>query len=272
MQPNVTSEASASTKLKVWWLSQPLMFRTLSYVLIGIYLLGVFIFPLPVSQLCNWPAAGIIRFYTWITSAFLHNNLTHIIMNMMTFYVLGPNYERKVGSLGLLVHSLLFAFYGGALVFIISRITDLMIIYQSLAKFVGALSGSNSCGIGFSGVLFSLIGIRAYETGAPTSESVYGMFQAPTRMVPWISLVIIQVMVPNASFLGHLAGLLVGIACAHKNYHNSKIHMRRLIIDHPVADTTKWASFLFPHGSTICWLESLPLFSLLKDRYSVISD
>ena len=36
-------------------------------------------------------------------------------------------------------------------------------------------------------------------------------FPIPTRYACWAELVLIQMMVPNASFTGHLAGILVGV-------------------------------------------------------------
>uniref|UniRef100_A0A915KHY7 Peptidase S54 rhomboid domain-containing protein n=1 Tax=Romanomermis culicivorax TaxID=13658 RepID=A0A915KHY7_ROMCU len=39
-----------------------------------------------------------------------------------------------------------------------------------------------------------------------------GQFPVPSKYACWIELLVIQVLVPNASFLGHLAGILVGLA------------------------------------------------------------
>lgn len=205
---NLSSEASLSTKARVWWSSLPLAYKTISTILLAIYL-SSFVNPLPISTLCNWPEGGISRWYTWLSSSFLHNNFGHILMNALSFSALGPAYERKVGSLGLTVHSVLFALYGGALHFVIATFGDQ---FLPMTKFLGA-SLSNTCGIGFSGVLFSMWGVRAYEPGAPDTESVFGLFVVPSWISPWVTLAMIQFMIPHASFLGHLAGLIVGIGC-----------------------------------------------------------
>jgi hypothetical protein len=40
---------------------------------------------------------------------------------------------------------------------------------------------------------------------------VMGMFSVPSRVYPWVLLILIQLMLPHISFVGHLSGLLVGI-------------------------------------------------------------
>lgn len=36
------------------------------------------------------------------------------------------------------------------------------------------------------------------------------MFQVPTKLYPWVLLIVLQFMMPNISFLGHLSGILTG--------------------------------------------------------------
>lgn len=40
-------------------------------------------------------------------------------------------------------------------------------------------------------------------------RSIFGFFSVPARLYPWVLLVVWQLLVPQASFLGHLTGLLV---------------------------------------------------------------
>ena len=37
--------------------------------------------------------------------------------------------------------------------------------------------------------------------------------QSSTKFMYWSELLLIQIMIPNASFLGHLAGIIAGICC-----------------------------------------------------------
>ncbi len=69
----------------------------------------------------------------------------------------------------------------------------------------------STCAIGFSGVLFALNTILPYVLVQPEQQFVFG-FQLPTRYVTLFELVLFSLLVPNASFLGHLAGIIVGYA------------------------------------------------------------
>lgn len=67
----------------------------------------------------------------------------------------------------------------------------------------------HQCAVGFSGVVFGLVVIDNAVSGA-TSRSIFGFFSVPARVYPWALLVFWQILVPQASFLGHLAGVTVG--------------------------------------------------------------
>jgi hypothetical protein len=59
------------------------------------------------------------------------------------------------------------------------------------------------------GVIFALKVLTSRET-PPGRENVHGMW-VPTRYAAWIELILIHLLVPNASFMGHLAGILAGV-------------------------------------------------------------
>lgn len=61
-----------------------------------------------------------------------------------------------------------------------------------------------------AGVLFALKVITTAETGARTAY-IMGI-PVPSKYAAWAELVAIHLLVPNASFLGHLAGILAGCA------------------------------------------------------------
>jgi hypothetical protein len=70
-----------------------------------------------------------------------------------------------------------------------------------------------ACALGFSGVVFGLMVIEAAADGAPT-RVLFGRLPVPAPLLPWATMAVIQVLVPGASLLGHLAGLLAGEAWA----------------------------------------------------------
>ncbi|KAG0537355.1 hypothetical protein BDA96_03G142000 [Sorghum bicolor] len=66
--------------------------------------------------------------------------------------------------------------------------------------------------IGFSGVLF---GIKAVSMSAHAAESgdflhLAGMVVIPAKYAVWAELLLVQALMPNTSFVGHLGGILAG--------------------------------------------------------------
>lgn len=67
------------------------------------------------------------------------------------------------------------------------------------------------CAVGFSGVIFALKVLTTYDLPRGHMTSVMGLFTVPTRLACWVELVITSLLFPNVSFVGHLAGILVGL-------------------------------------------------------------
>ncbi|CAM9823611.1 unnamed protein product [Ascophyllum nodosum] len=64
--------------------------------------------------------------------------------------------------------------------------------------------------VGFSGVIFTLALMESHRSTQPF-RTVIGLIRVPTRMYPWVLLVLLSVMIPGISFMGHLSGILVGV-------------------------------------------------------------
>lgn len=60
-----------------------------------------------------------------------------------------------------------------------------------------------------SGVLFALKVITMKES-EPRMVNVGGIL-VPSRYAAWVELIVIHLLVPNASFMGHLAGIIAGV-------------------------------------------------------------
>jgi len=63
--------------------------------------------------------------------------------------------------------------------------------------------------LGFSGTLFHLLVIQC-KINPSMDQSVFGLFRVSSKTYPYASLVAIQLILPNVSFLGHLCGIIVG--------------------------------------------------------------
>lgn len=69
-----------------------------------------------------------------------------------------------------------------------------------------------SCAVGFSAVIFAL---KVLCTQDSQGVSSFMGLPVPSKYVFWFELVYISLISPNASFVGHLAGILVGLAYIH---------------------------------------------------------
>lgn len=119
----------------------------------------------------------------------------HLYFNMASLLWKGVQLEAAFGVSGFLL------------------LTSLMLVGSSglyvLAAWLGIGGLMGSCAIGFSGVLFALKTVL--NAMAPRDSYIMG-FRVPSRWAAWAELLLIQLMVPHASFAGHLCGILAGLA------------------------------------------------------------
>ena len=134
-------------------------------------------------------------------AAVFHLDDFQLCYTMVSFLWKGISVERRMGSLKFLYI---------LAVFNISTNAALLSLDLALAIITGNLSCIYTCAPGFSGVIFALKVLTTYNL--PSGGSVVmGMFPVPMRWACWAELVSIQLLIPNASFTGPLAGILVGL-------------------------------------------------------------
>ncbi|XP_034557682.1 rhomboid-related protein 4-like [Notolabrus celidotus] len=133
-----------------------------------------------------------------------HLGLRHLLLNMTCLFVDGNSHERRMG--GGWFFYLLCVFY---------LLTGLMhLLLQAgltqLNNISGLLEGlTGGCSAGFSGVLFALIVISiTYHSG----DVVYvHTVPVPKSYAIWVVFVVVHQFEKEASLIGHLAGILVGL-------------------------------------------------------------
>lgn len=96
----------------------PPVVRWMLWLNAGIYLAQHFLWPREFAALEPYLALsrrGLLAGYLWqpLTYMFLHANLTHVMMNMMGLYFMGPDTERTLGSRRFLYLYLLSGILGG---------------------------------------------------------------------------------------------------------------------------------------------------------------
>ncbi|CDY46893.1 BnaA01g27930D [Brassica napus] len=133
-------------------------------------------------------------------SAFYHLNEPHLVYNMMSLLWKGIKLETSMGStqFASMVVTLLGMSQGVTLLLAKS----LHVLFDYRRAYYHEYS------VGFSGVLFALKVVLNAQ--AEDYTSVYGVL-VPTKYAAWAELVLVQMFVPRASFLGHLGGILAGI-------------------------------------------------------------
>ena len=136
------------------------------------------------------------------SAPFVHGNDFHLYYNMASFMWKAVSLERHFGSNYFLY-----------MVGVFSVVTNLvyLVINFTLAEVFDQWSYIQSCAVGFSGVLFALKVVTTYLE--PNNITlIMGFFPIPMRLACWAELVITSVLFPNVSFIGHLSGILVGLA------------------------------------------------------------
>ena len=129
------------------------------------------------------------KYYTLITSMFLHADIIHIAFNMYALYILGPQVEKYYGK----CKFLLIYFLSGILGNIFSCV----------------FMDSNVFSIGASGAIFGLLGSIAYFTYYYRA-TLQGLLRS--QVVPVILLnLVIGLLIPGIDVSAHLGGLIGGV-------------------------------------------------------------
>lgn len=64
------------------------------------------------------------------------------------------------------------------------------------------------CGCGLSGVILGLIVVYSFTSNIE-QYSIFGLFPVPAKIYAWALLILLQLLFPTVSFVGHLSGILV---------------------------------------------------------------
>mmetsp|Transcript_17641 Transcript_17641/g.29642 ORF Transcript_17641/g.29642 Transcript_17641/m.29642 type:complete len:237 (-) Transcript_17641:854-1564(-) len=200
---------SITSQFSVWYRSLPLVTRYVFTTCVSVQVIAVLVGFDAFGRVCMSPFyfARNFQVYRALTSVVFHGGILHIAFNMLAFVPLGSSLERAIGSIHYFYTILIFCLFAACL--------------HALAGYAVALnpllpqpSELYRCSIGLSGVIFGLIVVDTSMSGLE-SRSIFGLFMVPAKYYPWALLVLFQLLMPNVSFLGHLSGLLAGLAYVH---------------------------------------------------------
>ena len=140
------------------------------------------------------------QYYRLITSVFFHGSLMHIGMNMMSSLAIGSLLERRFGTIRLGLTILWAVLWTSTTYTLVGVILHVLFDFESLMY---------QHAVGFSGVIFHLSVLES-NLSPQRSRSLFGFVSVPSAAYPWALLVALQFILPQVSFVGHLAGILTG--------------------------------------------------------------
>lgn len=166
--------------------------------------------------------------YRTNTYTFIHMNVFHMIMNVLALMPLLERFESEYGTLT----SLALFFGRESSAFLASRLFTIHlavcaprltpmfppVAFSTFPAALYVLSSkyifhTNDWVMGSSVWFFLLIGMEAVRTYKTNPYFTIATFNIPTWITPLVLVVVVSVLVPQTSFLGHVCGLLVGYFC-----------------------------------------------------------
>lgn len=155
----------------------------------------------------SYDAAVEGHYWRIITSAFSHISILHLVFNMSALWSLGGVEQLGLMGLGVayyLEYTLVLVILSGVLVLGIYHVLIHRFKFEHFRRVTA---------VGYSCVVFGWMTILAVKQ--PSSKlDLFGFLSLPISFAPFESLIFTSIIVPQASFLGHLSGIIVGYAVA----------------------------------------------------------
>ena len=166
---------------------------------VGVYLQFVVVPRLCISGKSVWQDRDYARL---VVPAFRHTHDIHLYYNMVSLAWKGLEMERRLGSVKYLVTLLLLTVMSSCFYVVLALVGSDVLEDSTIMS---------QCAIGFSGVLFAMKVVNIHQANMEQERTSFFGFLVPLKYAAWLELVIIQVVVPNSSFMGHLGGILAGL-------------------------------------------------------------
>eukprot|EP01112_Ceratiomyxa_fruticulosa_P019733 TRINITY_DN6525_c0_g1_i1.p1 TRINITY_DN6525_c0_g1~~TRINITY_DN6525_c0_g1_i1.p1 ORF type:complete len:256 (-),score=25.74 TRINITY_DN6525_c0_g1_i1:251-1018(-) len=166
------------------------------------FFLYILHYRLPPESICFSYEKVLVQKEAWriFTSSFGHFTLPHLLLNMLSLW--------SCRYLEIMYGSIVFLKYC-FLLLVLSMVT-IIVVYHALIFMFRKENYFSSLSVGYSCVVFGLMTIQA----CLQNQVVLAGFSIPPFLFPFVPLVLTSLIVPNASFIGHLSGIIVGLGIA----------------------------------------------------------
>eukprot|EP01103_Thecamoeba_quadrilineata_P001481 TRINITY_DN11339_c0_g1_i1.p1 TRINITY_DN11339_c0_g1~~TRINITY_DN11339_c0_g1_i1.p1 ORF type:complete len:301 (-),score=51.05 TRINITY_DN11339_c0_g1_i1:55-957(-) len=176
----------------------PFATKSFIFVFVILFLLQILVDVPQTINICVLPYDILFgEIWRLLTASFFHLDLLHLVFNTISFHTIGSQIESSLGStkfiyLCLIPFSILCNLLATVLLLILGTID---------------VSMASTCSAGFSAVIFSLL---CFQSVIQPSYKLFGYFTISSKLYPWILLVLLQILLPKVSFIGHLCGIIMG--------------------------------------------------------------
>lgn len=145
------------------------------------------------------------QYWRCLTASFSHISPLHLLFNASSLWSLGV--VEQMGSRGPGWGSEWYLRY--TLVMLVGTMVLVLASYHALVRFARLERYENVTAVGYSCVVFGWMTVLAVKR--PThAVKFFGLVELPVNLAPFGSLIFTSVVVPKASFVGHLAGIAMG--------------------------------------------------------------
>eukprot|EP01064_Diplonema_japonicum_P009847 TRINITY_DN1727_c0_g2_i1.p1 TRINITY_DN1727_c0_g2~~TRINITY_DN1727_c0_g2_i1.p1 ORF type:complete len:334 (+),score=53.61 TRINITY_DN1727_c0_g2_i1:74-1003(+) len=201
MQPSV---ANLRTTATTWWCNLPMATRAVLVVCTSMWFLnGIGLYHISGACSGGYTLLGKWQIWRLLTAPITHVGLLHLAMNMAALLSLLPPLEKAHGTAA--AFTMLFLFMVLSQIIAITPCTVFHVLFG-----VDWVFEWRACSAGISGVLFSLLTLHVTtdESGLLPVKRVLCGFAIPNAAYPWVLIVLIQLLMPGVSFMGHVGGVL----------------------------------------------------------------
>jgi membrane associated rhomboid family serine protease len=142
------------------------------------------------------------EWYRIVTSTFSHYNFLHILFNMFSLWSYRFMEYPLYGVIGYLKISWIIMIVSSVFTLIIYKLLMWRMNWQHYRNDVHA--------VGYSAVIFGLLTVGALFNPRASFDLLFGL-KLPVWVTPIFYLVVSSLLFPQASFVGHLSGILAGL-------------------------------------------------------------